>query len=106
MTMNNISTFFAVLNDKEAIIEDIEILADHFQEYTYSTVIFLLTPKLEKYKSRIIREIGDGIEIEVLELGQIQSYIDDCIMDEEYFVVTSNVDSDYLECDYTEITEL
>lgn len=104
--MNRISTFFVILNDKEAIIEDIEILSDHFQENEYDTVIFLLTPSIEKYRSRIIREIGDGIEIEVLELGQIQSYIDDCIMDEEYFVVISNVDSDYLECDYVDIIDL
>ena len=106
MTMNYISTFFAVLNDKEAIIEDIEILADHFQEYTYSTVIFLLTPKLEKYKSRIIREIGDGVEIEVLELEEISSFIEDTIMDETYTVVVSNVDNDWLDCDYIDITNL
>ena len=104
--MSNISTFFAILNDKDAIIEDIEILADHFQESVYDTVIFLLTPKLEKYKSRIIREIGDGIEIEVLELEEMTSFIEDTIMDETYTVVVSNVDNDWLECDYIEITEL
>ena len=104
--MNTISTFFAILNDKDTIIEDIEILSDHFQESIYDTVIFLLTPKLEKYKSRIIREIGDGIEIEVLELEEMSSFIEDTVMDETYTVVVSNVDNDWLDCDYIEITEL
>jgi hypothetical protein len=41
-----------------------------------------------------------------LELEEIQSFIDDSLMDEEFTVVVSNVDKNWLECDYIEITEL
>ena len=39
-------------------------------------------------------------------IDQVQSFIDDCLMDEEFTVVVSNVDKNWLECDYIDITEL
>ena len=46
----------------------------------------------KSYKNHIIQEIGDWVEIKILELEKVQSFIDDSLMDEEFTVVVSNVD--------------